>query len=78
MAIQVEHEGMGVGGPYEQCCFCRTCTPMWTVMPDRNPEQQVACCEACAVYRQPSEVPTKAAWCETEAALTAPRFGWGS
>lgn len=55
--------------PFERCCFCRERTTFWTDLSDRKPGEQVACCPGCACCREPSEVPTKAAWFEKERAL---------
>ena len=38
----------------------------WTMIEDRTPGQQVACCESCARHHAPFEVPTKAEWCDAE------------
>ncbi len=63
MPIPTKREPVGEGPPFEACCFCDRRTPFWTELADRTPGQQVACCEPCAEKHEPSEVPTKAAWC---------------
>ena len=47
----------------EVCCFCDRPTKHWTALPDREPEDQVACCKSCAIKRRWDEVPTKIEWC---------------
>lgn len=54
----------------ERCCFCRKPTPFWTALEDRTPGQQVACCETCSGLHEPSEVPSKAEWCDSERVKT--------
>ena len=56
----------GTDEPHERCCFCRTPTVEWTLLEDRTPGQQVACCGACARLHAPFEVPTKGEWCDAE------------
>lgn len=65
--IPIEHEDEDAPGwiGLENCCFCFVNTPMWTVLQDRTPGQQVACCEKCAQIHNPEEVPTKREWCDS-------------
>lgn len=68
--VTVEHEPDSFGPWLERCCVCRERTPYWTVLPDRTPGQQVACCQSCAKTVEPHEVPTKREWCDKERRLT--------
>lgn len=65
--IPTEREPVAMGRPYEHCCFCRAHTPFWTTLPHRKPGEQVAVCLSCAKTHAPAEVPTKQAWCDSEA-----------
>jgi hypothetical protein len=65
MNIPLKREPPDMGG-FERCCFCRAPTPMWTVLTERTPGEQVACCEKCAAARAPEEVPSKRHWCGIE------------
>lgn len=49
----------------ERCCFCREHTRYWVVNMD------VACCQRCARYADPDDVPAKAVWCQRERIATA-------
>jgi hypothetical protein len=51
---------------FDLCCFCRHRTGMWTDLPDREPGEQVACCDSCASRAEPEDVPTKAEWFRRE------------
>lgn len=44
--------------PGEHCCFCYRLTRFWYEPKD------VAVCQSCADTHEPSEVPTKAIWCD--------------
>lgn len=55
--------------PIERCCICREPTQFWTKLLDRLPGAQVACCEPCARYAAPSEIPSKHSWCGRERVL---------
>jgi len=68
--IAIEREPKDAGGPpFERCCFCRAPSPFWTLLADRKPGAQVACCQDCAASHEASEVPTKRAWCDKEKAI---------
>ena len=75
MPIPISREPEALGGPLERCCFCRVQTPFWTDLPGRTGGGQVACCQKCADERDPSEVPTKQAWCDKERALEPRTYG---
>lgn len=53
-------------GAVERCCFCRVRTAFWTKLSDREPGQQVACCQACAAKAEVKDVPSKTDWCRRE------------
>lgn len=58
---------------HELCCFCWTPTPFWARAEDvdaNGDATDVACCPECAANHEPSELPTKEAWC-AEAARRA-------
>lgn len=75
MLTDLHHDGEVNLRDTERCCFCRAHTHTWTNLPDRQPGQQVACCEACARVADPVDVPTKKAWMRAEEiALLGP---WG-
>jgi len=44
----------------EKCCFCRNRTSFWFK------EKGVACCERCARFAKPEDVPSKKEWCRRE------------
>lgn len=52
----------------EQCCFCLKPTRTWTNLPERKGGEQVACCPPCSRACQPSQVPSKRAWCDLDQA----------
>lgn len=56
-----------------RCCVCRTPTRLWTVLPERTADEQVAICQSCAVVTVPHDVPSKAAWQRNETKHAA----WG-
>lgn len=72
--ISIEREPQDMG-PAEHCCFCCAPSRMWTTLEDREPGEQVACCESCAKSRTPDEVPSKRAWCDAER-VRHPRAMW--
>ena len=52
-------------GPFtglENCAICRNITRHWTLLPDRTPGEQVACCKSCSRTKEPADVPTRKAW----------------
>ena len=73
MAIPIEREPGDEPG-VERCCFCRTKTPFWTLLKDRKPGGQVACCPDCAKVWRHKDVPTKEFWCYREHLLAPKTF----
>jgi hypothetical protein len=65
--ITVEHEPPDLAELHiqERCCFCREFTRYWVVNMD------VACCQRCARYADPTDVPSKEVWCRRERIATA-------
>lgn len=51
--------------PLESCCFCDKPTKFWTVLKNREPGEQVACCQKCSRLRAQRDVPSKEEWCKT-------------
>lgn len=79
MTVQIVREPTG-DPPMEHCCFCRVVTSFWTAISDREPGEQVACCEHCASRAFPEDVPSKRVWCRREAIANRPTIGqsaWG-
>ena len=60
--ITVEH----IDEDVERCCFCRKRTGFWTLLSDRTPGEQVACCASCARVAKEEDVPTKKVWIRRE------------
>jgi hypothetical protein len=59
--ITVERN-IGCWSGLENCALCGNITSYWTMLPDRTPGEQVACCKQCGRTKEPSDVPTKKAW----------------
>jgi hypothetical protein len=50
----------------ELCCFCWKPTPFWAraeEVDENGHANDVACCPPCAETHEPSELPSKEAWC---------------
>lgn len=67
MSIFVEREKDCIWA-HERCCFCRTPTPFWTLLPDgaKVTGESVACCEKCAGRAHREDLPTKEQWFRRE------------
>jgi hypothetical protein len=65
--VEQEPKDMGVWGQ-ERCCFCRTPTKCWALLPDgaKVTGDSVACCEACARRAFREDLPTKEQWMRNE------------
>lgn len=63
MAVQVHEEPLSMRcWPQENCCLCRKPTRWWHGTGALN----VALCPACAARSEPSDVPSKQQWMQSE------------